>query len=106
MKLKLLVLIGLCTLFFSCGSASYFGERLAPTTSVDVYYSEHDVKKPFKVMGHLKYVNYFSADQDVVKGKLIKNARELGGDAIVILGTTTVEDAVDAIVNAEVLKYN
>jgi len=61
MKTYHLFLISLCLVLSSCGvlePASYFGDTLAtPTTSVDIYYSAHDVKKDYRVIGHLTCPN-------------------------------------------------
>ncbi len=99
------LIVGLCLLLSSCGPVTYFGDSLAPTSSVDIYYSAHDVKKNYDVIGHLSFVNYFSAGQETVKARLSAYAKKIGADGIIILGTTAVEDAADGIVKADALKY-
>jgi 5,10-methylenetetrahydrofolate reductase len=108
MKNHHLFLIVFCLLLSSCGlvSANYFGDTLAaPTTNVDVYYSAHDVKKDYKVIGHLTCTN---VGQDATTRALTNKAKAVGADAIVITG-----DTVDAsgkyssdTVTADALKYN
>jgi hypothetical protein len=106
MKNYHLILIGFCLFLSSCTAmVSYFGDRATPTTTVDVFYSAHDVKKDYKVLGHLNCPN---GGQETVKSLLIDKAKSIGADAIVITGST-----VDAsgkytsdVVNADALKYN
>lgn len=99
------IIAGLCFLLASCAvPVTYFGDRLAPTSTVDIYYSAHDVKKEYKVIGHLTCPNW--RDQEKVKAELSKYARSIGADAVVIVGTGAVGDAKAALVNADALKYN
>ncbi len=94
-----IVVAGLCLL---SSGVTYFGDRLDRTTSVDIYYSAHDVTKPYKVIGHLTCANY---GQNADKRKLTAYAKKVGADAIVITGTTPGEDSQAAVVNADALKY-
>src|ERR1700761_383576 len=105
MKPLKFIIVGLCLLLSSCGPVTYFGDTLAPTSSVDIYYAAHDVKKDYTVIGHLSFVNYFQADQEQVKAKFTAYAKKIGANGIIIVGTTAVEDAADGIVKADALKY-
>ena len=105
MKPVKFLIVGLCLVLSSCGPVTYFGDTLAPTSSVDIYYSAHDVKKNYNVIGHLSFVNYFQAGQEQIKAKLSAYAKKIGADGIIIVGTTAVEDAADGIVKADALKY-
>lgn len=105
MKNYHILLLGICLFLSSCVTVTYFGDTLPATTSVEIYYSAHDVKKDYKVIGHL---NCPGGNQETVKGLLMNKAKTIGADAIVITGST-----VDAsgkytsdIVNADALKYN
>ena len=106
--MKNLLLIISIMLFVACGvlQPSYFGDRLPPTTSVDLYYSAHDVKRPYKVMGHLTIPNIYK--QDTIKSKLIAYGKTIGADAIVITGNTVNDGSKSSsdIVNADALKYD
>jgi|SRR6185503_978631 len=99
--------IGLCLLLSSCSLAiTYIGETATPpTTSVDVFYSEHDVTSHFKVLGHMSYP--YGGNQEVVKKQLTNYAKKIGADAIVITGSTVSETNKSSsdYVNAEALKY-
>lgn len=104
--MKNLLLIISIALFTACGvvQPSYFGDKLPPTTSVDLFYSTHDVKQPYKVIGHLTIPNI---GQEMVKSRLINYAKTIGADAVVITGNT-VNDGTKSgsdIVNADALKY-
>ena len=96
---------GLCLLLSACGviTPTYFGDKYPPTNTVDLYYSGHDVKHDYKVIGHLTIQN---VGQDSVKAKLTSYARSIGADAIVILGSNNIKDAQDAIITADALKYD
>jgi hypothetical protein len=83
---------------------SYFGDRFPATTSVDLFYSTHDVKHPHKVIGHLTMTNIA---QDSLKSRIIAYAETIGADAIVITGNTVNSGTKSApdIVNGDALKY-
>lgn len=104
--MKNLLLIISIALFAACGAIqpSYFGDKLPPTTSVDLFYSTHDVKQPYKVIGHLTIPNI---GQEAVKGKMLDYAKTIGADAIVITGSTVDNSGKfsSSIVNADALKY-
>ncbi|MBS1531505.1 MAG: hypothetical protein JSU01_14450 [Bacteroidetes bacterium] len=95
----------LCLLLSSCAEITYFGDRLPPTNAVDIYYSGHDVKKDYTIIGHLTLVNEMQVDQEHVKAKLAAYAKKIGADAVIILGTSSAEDVADAIVRADAVKY-
>jgi predicted metal-binding protein len=82
---------------------SYFGDKLPPTSSVEIYYSAHDVKKDYKVIGHLTCNNL---GQTVVKEKLIAYGQKIGADAVVITGTDATKDNQAAYITADALVYN
>ncbi len=103
MKNYQIAIISLCLLMSSCAlPPTYFGDRLTPTNNVDIFYSTHDVTRPYKVIGHLTYPN---TTQDKVKAKLSAYAKTIGADAIVIIGTDAVKNDQAAVVNADALKY-
>jgi hypothetical protein len=104
MKNYQILMAGLLLFLSSCAVPSYFGDKLAPTTSVDLFYSTHDVTKPYRVIGHLNFPN---GNQDEVKEQLIAAAKKVGADAIVITGSTVNNGGrfSSDVVNAEALKY-
>lgn len=104
--MKNFLLILSILVFVGCGivQPTYFGDKLPPTSSVDLFYSTHDVKQPYKVIGHLTIPNI---GQEAVKAKLIEYGKTIGADAIVITGNTvdTGGKTGSDIVNADALKY-
>lgn len=103
MKNYQIALISLCLLLSSCAvPVAYFGDKLTPTNSIDIFYSAHDVTRQYKVIGHLTYPNF---TQDEVKAKLSAYAKTIGADAIVITGTDATKNDQAAVVNADALKY-
>lgn len=102
MKTFLIMFAACCLLLTSCFTVTYFGDKLTPTTTVDIYYSAHDVTKAYKVIGHLNYPN---KGQEEVKARLTGYAKTIGADAIIITGTSATKDDQSAVVNADALKY-
>ena len=107
MKNYHVLLISLCLLLSACGiiKPDYFGDKFPPTTAVDIYYSAHDVKQPYKVIGHLTITNI---GQDSVKSRFVAYAKTIGADAIVIVGNTVNNGTKSSsdIVNADALRYD
>src|ERR1700753_725937 len=102
MKKLHLIVLSVCYLLTSCATATYFGDKYPPTTTVDTYYSAHDVKKDYKVIGHLTYPNL---NHETVKNSLVIAAMKIGADAIIITGTDATKDNQAAVVTADALKY-
>jgi hypothetical protein len=98
-----IAIIAFCLLFTSCATVTYFGDRLTPTTTIDVFYSAHDVKRDYKVIGHMTVPNF---TKEEARTKLVEYAKSVGADAIVINGTESTKDTQSAYVNADALKYN
>jgi len=105
--MKNLLLFVSIVLLTACAALqpSYFGDKFPATTSVDLYYSTHDVKRPYKVIGHLTIPNVMK--QDTIKSKLLAYGKKIGADAIVITGNTVDNGGKYAsdVVNADALKY-
>ena len=97
-----------CLLLSACGAITpnYFGDKFSPTDSVDLYYSTHDVKQEYKVIGHLTITNVIG--QDSVKAKLVAYGKKIGANAVVILGNTVNDGGKvpSDIVNADALRYD
>ena len=105
--MKNLLLFASIVLLTACAAIqpSYFGDKLPPTTSVDLFYSAHDAKQPYKVIGHLTIPNVMK--QDSIKSRLTAYTKTIGADAIVITGNTVNNGGKSAsdVVNADALKY-
>jgi hypothetical protein len=108
MKNYHIITASLCLLLLSSCltlKPTYFGDKFPATTSVDIFYSAHDVKQAYKVIGHLTIANI---GQDSVKSKFVAFAKTIGADAIVITGNTvdTGGKTGSDIVNADALRYD
>ncbi|HEY4325429.1 MAG TPA: hypothetical protein VGN20_15645 [Mucilaginibacter sp.] len=106
MKKYCLIIFSFCLLLSSCATVSYTGNVMhTPTTSVVVYYSAYDVKRDYKVIGHMHYSSII--DQDAVKQKFVKYAKSVGADAIVIAGFKDRNrgNHQSVTLNADALKY-
>jgi len=105
LKNSLLVpLVLFLALLSSCSSlVTYVGDQYPATKTVDIYYSAHDVKKPFKVIGHMAYPD---GGTSMVRSAFAAYGKKIGADAIVITGTENSKEGQAAIVNADALKYD
>lgn len=68
-------------LLFSCGiSFHYMGDTLPPTTNVDIYYSSHNVKKPYTVFGK-------ASDSGInikkIQSRILEEAKKHGANGII-----------------------
>ena len=97
----------LITLFaVGCASVKYVGESFAPTTTVDVYFSEEDVEEAYVIMGDAVGSGQ-GRSYDKIQTKLIEEAKRKGADAVVITGLDRADNDGHAygIINALFLKY-
>lgn len=76
----LLILLGGCT------KIDYIGEEYAPTANVEMYFSEEDVTREHKVMGHLIATADDLVSAEKMQKKMKEKAMEKGADAIIVLG--------------------
>ena len=102
MKNYHITFIIVCLILSACVQPlKYVGEKSAPTTSVGVFTSASDIKKPSKVVGHLTIDKY---SPDIMKKYLAKVAKKYGADAIIIPPDSTMKK-MKGHVTADVLKY-
>lgn len=83
LKIRIVTLL-LCTFILSsCGiTIDYLGDTLPATNSVDVFYDAKDVKKTYKVIGHLSVPT--GIDENQAKSKIIEKSKAVGADGIII----------------------
>ena len=95
-----MVLILSMVLFFTaCGDdvdIDYLGDSYAPTSHVDVYFSEDDVTEGYLVIGH---ATADGGDTETLQETLIEKARDSGADGIIFEGFDRVETGEQTIVN-------
>jgi CobQ-like glutamine amidotransferase family enzyme len=100
--LKLHHLLIACSFFLaSCATVDYLGDKYEPTAQTDVYYDAKDVKKEYKVIGHLS--TEASNDSDFIKKTLLGKANAIGADGIIILQTTGAKEKETA--RADAIRY-
>jgi hypothetical protein len=85
MKSALLAVVSILVIV-SCTKIDYVGEEYPPTMHVDLNFSEADVERDYKVMGHViaSAGDFVSAEK--MQAKLVEKAKEKGADGVVILG--------------------
>ena len=82
-----------------CAKIDYIGESYQPTTHVDLYFSEEDIRVDYQVMGHVIAQAGTGISIERLQTKLEAKAREKGADGIVIHGF-------DRIQTGETTTYN
>ena len=81
--------LALAIMLSACASIDYIGVAHEPTRDVDVFFSEQDVERDYKVIGHLiatANVDESFYSNDKFMKNIIKKAQEKGADGVVILG--------------------
>lgn len=97
MKKHFYIALLLCTLLTACSlPPTYMGETLPPTHKVDIYYSAGEVKRDYKVMGHLTSHKYIKS---AIERNMVNYAKKEGGDGVIIM------PAANNRIEAEVIKY-
>ncbi len=81
-----LTLVALLLLIAGCTKIDYVGQEYSPTTQVDMYFSEGDVGRDYKVMGHLVATAGDIVSAEKMQKKIMEKARQKGADAVIILG--------------------
>ena len=98
-------------IFFSgCGSAiRYIGKSYSPTGNVDIYYSPHDVKKEYEVIGK---VSNAGGNLQKVQNGILEEAKKRGADGIIYANMQITTDVVNGnssssgrLLNADFIKY-
>ncbi len=93
-------LLALFVLFVAaCAKIDYIGQSYSPTTHVDLYFSEEDIREDYQVMGHVIAQANEGISIESLQKQLEAKAREKGADGIVIHGF-------DRIQTGETTTYN
>ncbi|MEO3403063.1 hypothetical protein AAFN85_04115 [Mucilaginibacter sp. CAU 1740] len=96
------LIIALCFVITSCVTTNYLGDTYPATDKIDVFYDAKDVKKEYKVIGHL--ITDYTSDSIEAKEALSGKAKKVGADGIIILQVTGSGD--HASIRADAIKYN
>ena len=87
--MRFLIITLFSLLIFGCVSQDYVGERYAPTQNVQVFYT--DVPSGYRVIGEDRAQAGSAVSGDDIIAAMIEKAREVGADAIVVMGVERVE---------------
>ena len=80
-------LLALFVLFVAaCAKIDYIGQSYPPTTRVDLYFSEQDIRQNYRVMGRVIAQANEGISVEHLQKKLEAKAREEGADGIIIHG--------------------
>lgn len=92
-------------LLASCATTSYIGDTLTPSEKIDVYYAARDVKREYKVIGHISAAT--GTSENDAKAKIVEKAKAVGADGVIILGLdfTGGKDSTP-FEKADAIKYN
>lgn len=77
-------LLALAALVAGCAHLDYIGESYAPTSHVDVYYSESNVPRAYTVMGEVIATGDMLVSSGKLQDKIRKEAQKQGADAVVL----------------------
>jgi hypothetical protein len=101
---KSIIAILVICLFTACATSSYIGDTRTPTSNVDVFYADKDVKRAYRVLGHI-YTGV-SLNSELVKQRIIDKAKTIGADAVIIpvVSSTGGKDA-DLYQQADAIAY-
>ena len=83
--IRLLSVTLLASLAAGCATIDYVGESYEPTTRVDVFFSEKDVPREYKVIGQVLASGDQFVSASALNTKMLANAREKGADAVIIV---------------------
>jgi len=97
MKKHVYITLILCTLLSACSlPPTYIGDKLPPTKKVDIYYSAGEVKRDYKVIGHLTSHKYIKS---AIERNMVEFTKRNGGDGVIIM------PAANNRIEGEVIKY-
>lgn len=81
---KYLYLILILLFITACVNTDYIGKSFAPTTNVDVYFSESDIDKEYEVMGKISEEATEYLPFDKLQQEMIEQAKAKGADGIIL----------------------
>ncbi|HEX2605839.1 MAG TPA: hypothetical protein VHK91_00605 [Flavisolibacter sp.] len=107
MKSKhLLTTLSFTLLLLSCSPVIYYlGDNYDPTSNVEVFYDAAQVKKEYRVMGHMTKEISLRSESD--KKAMVKEAQKRGADGIIFsdLSMSADKKSEQVSVKAELIKY-
>lgn len=83
MKKYLVFILAPLMFLFSCvTTVHYIGDNFPPTNTVDIYFSSHDVKKDYQVIGK---VSDSGNNLQKVQNQILQEAKKRGANGIIYL---------------------
>ena len=85
----------------ACAKIDYIGQSYPPTTHVDLYFSDADIREDYQVMGHVIAQANEGISIENLQKQLEAKAREKGADGIVIHGFDRIKTGETTVYNEE-----
>ena len=85
----------------ACAKINYIGQSYPPTTHVDLYFSDADIREDYQVMGHVIAQANEGISIENLQKQLEAKAREKGADGIVIHGFDRIQTGETTVYNEE-----
>ena len=85
---RVLVFAVLACLTTGCATIDYVGDTYQPTTHVDLYFSEAEVPRDYRVIGQVRATGDQFVTASGLHAKMMLRAREKGADGVIILDIT------------------
>ena len=85
----------------ACAKIDYIGQSYPPTTHVDLYFSDADIREDYQVMGHVIAQANEGISIENLQKQLEAKAREKGADGIVIHGFDRIQTGETTVYNEE-----
>ncbi len=108
-KYFVLSIISLMFLFGCVSPIQYIGKTYPSTNNVDIYYSPHDVKKEYEVIGK---VSYTGRNLQKIQIGILEEAKKRGADGVIYSNMQSTTDVVNGnssssgrLLNADFIKY-
>src|SRR4029079_8499262 len=83
---RMMPMLALMLVAAGCAHLDYVGKTYAPTQTVDVVYSEHDLHQEYTVIGQLIATGDQLVSASKLQDKIVERARQVGADAGIIEG--------------------
>ena len=85
----------------ACAKIDYIGQSYPPTTHVDLYFSDADIREDYQVMGHVIAQANEGVSIENLQKQLEAKAREKGADGIVIHGFDRIQTGETTVYSEE-----
>ena len=100
-KYTVSLLVVLILFAVACAKIDYIGKSYSPTTHVDLYFSENDIREDYEVMGHVVAQAGEGISLENLQKQLEAKAREKGADGIVIHGFDRIQTGETTVYSEE-----